>query len=376
MLARLFGVKGKAKDLHTGIAGGITQIVDLLGHHTQVLGDHCHTGQLGLHCVHKVHIRTFQPLAATGGLIAKGNCPVSLKATEMVQSHHIIPLACGSHTLDPPGEILFLVHIPAVQGITPQLTILAEIIRGTACYSFRIQILVQQEHSRIGPHLYRVIRHIDGHIANDLDTLAVGIVPKGLPLGIEQILQEAVEVHFVLQLCAIFLQRSRLTEFDGILPLIPGHTPELLLQRHKQRKVRQPCLLLAAEGAELLGLLKAVECLAQHAETALIQQAKVHPLLGDRPAAAFHLLLLKQSLLDQLIQVDQVVVACKGGAGLVGRITVAGGSQRKDLPVALTSLLQKVHEAVGFLSHRAHAVGAGQRSNMHQNTTVTHSIFS
>jgi hypothetical protein len=70
------------------------------------------------------------------------------------------------------------------------------------------------------------------------------------------------------------------------------------------------------------------------------------------------------------------MVACKGGAGLIGGVTVAGGSQGQDLPAALAGLLQKVNEGEGLLAHGTHTIGTGQGCDVHQNATFTHSKYS
>ena len=80
----------------------------------------------------------------------------------------------------------------------------------------------------------------------------------------------------------------------------------------------------------------------------------------------------KRLALYRRVQIDEVRVACKGGAGLVGGIAESGGSQRQDLPIALTGFFQKIDEFIGLFAHGAHAVLAGQAGDVHQNTAASH----
>lgn len=49
----------------------------------------------------------------------------------------------------------------------------------------------------------------------------------------------------------------------------------------------------------------------------------------------------------QLVQVDEIGIACKSGGGHIGGIAVAGGDQGQDLPIGLSGVRQKVHEPGG-----------------------------
>ena len=80
--------------------------------------------------------------------------------------------------------------------------------------------------------------------------------------------------------------------------------------------------------------------------------------------------------MDQCIKINQVVVACEGGAGLVGGVAITGGGQGQNLPAALAGLFQKVHKFICLLTHSAHAIGTGQAGDVHQNAAFTHSNFS
>ena len=75
---------------------------------------------------------------------------------------------------------------------------------------------------------------------------------------------------------------------------------------------------------------------------------------------------------NQSIQIDEVGIARVGRAGLVRGVPVTCGTQRQHLPGLLTGLVQEVQERVGTFAHGTHAVGSGQRCDMHENTGFAH----
>ena len=113
----------------------------------------------------------------------------------------------------------------------------------------------------------------------------------------------------------------------------------------------------------------------QNFQAVVIQRSEIHLVFPVAPGDVLNLAAFQQTFFHQGVQVDQVVVACIGGAGLVRRVAVAGGIQRQNLPDALAGLLHKIYKMIGFLAHGANTVRAGQGSDMHQNATFTHKKY-
>ena len=129
---------------------------------------------------------------------------------------------------------------------------------------------------------------------------------------------------------------------------------------------------LPAEKFQLILLGEPTVGFPQHCQTVVVLGAKIHTGVLLTPGNVLQLLGLQQTLLHQLVQVDQVGVSGIGGIGLIGGITVTGGSQRQDLPIVLACRFQKIHKTECFLTHTANTVGTGQGSNMHQYSAFTH----
>ena len=79
----------------------------------------------------------------------------------------------------------------------------------------------------------------------------------------------------------------------------------------------------------------------------------------------------QQAILDQLIQINKVGVARKGGAALVGTVGITGGADRQDLPDRLPGGSQEIHKLTGGCAHAADAITARQAGKRHKNTAAT-----
>ena len=163
---------------------------------------------------------------------------------------------------------------------------------------------------------------------------------------------------------------------DILRPGAEGLVVEEGFQRHEQSVVVQPpavvpdevlIVRIGADAAALIGL-------AQQDKAVLVELVKVH--LGGVVAEAHAVAFLpgQHALLHQRVQTDEVGIPGKGGIGLVGGIVgaaIAGSPQRQNLPVALTGLLQPVHEIIGRLVKTADAVFGRQAGNRQQYTCVS-----
>ena len=192
------------------------------------------------------------------------------------------------------------------------------------------------------------------------------------PLLEEQVLHEAEESDLVFQLAPGSPDGIGVPEFELIFPLVPRFSAELVLQRHEQGKIRQPAAVFGAEDFVIRPGGEAGECRAQHLQAVVVQQAEVHLVLGDIPPDALQILLREQAIPHQGGQVDEVVVAREGGAGLIGGVAKAGGRQGQDLPGALAGFFQEIHKFVCLLSHGTNTIFTGQAGNVHQNTAGSH----
>ena len=147
-----------------------------------------------------------------------------------------------------------------------------------------------------------------------------------------------------------------------------------ILQRHKERVVLQPVLFRRTKAEKVLPplLQKPAARFAQHRIARLIQQAVVHPGRVVSPGKPLIFRPLQQALPRQHVQVDKIGVSGKGGKGLIGRVPKAGWTDGQQLPAALSSLCQKVHEGPRLHPHGTDPIRGGQGGYRHQNTSSSH----
>ena len=95
----------------------------------------------------------------------------------MINPHQVVQAGSVPHSLDPPLVACLLMVGPVIQGIAPQLAVLAEIIRRDAGDVRGHSVLVDQQHLRMGPGIGAVQRDIDRHVAKQANTFCGGRFP-------------------------------------------------------------------------------------------------------------------------------------------------------------------------------------------------------
>ena len=376
--------EGKLQHFHAG-KGAVSQQLPHAGEQlAQVLGDDGQLAQRSLQGLKEVHAGAVFPLAGLGGGTVGRDGPVGIEAPEVVDAQQVVDAQGMAHPLDPPCiSSLFMIR-PVIQRVAPQLTVGGEIIRRAACHTGKTALGIQLEQLAAHPGIHRVGRDIDGDIAQDLHTLVVGILLHSLPLGAELVLYKLPEADLFLVFGSKGGQRSLVPQAVGALPLHPvlhavGH-----FQSHVQGIILQPCLVAQGEGIVVIRevIAAAVQALAglspgriggaQHLVAAGVQGAVVHLLRVIAPGLCLELGCREQAFFLQGIKVDEVGVARKGGAALIGAVAVAGGAQGQQLPDLLPGIGQKIHKFECFLAKAANSIRAGQAGHRHQDSTFTH----
>ena len=373
-------IKSKLQYLHVGIAAVTDQLANTLGQQTQVFGNDTLLAQGVTQGVEQIHAGTLLPVAVLGAVRACGNGEVLIEATEVVNADHIIELVAVPHSGDPPVVARGFVVIPTVEGVAPNLAVGAEAIGRTACDLGGHVHLVQLEHLGLCPDIGAVGRHINGHIAYDLDVLIVGVFLQLAPLLVELKLQVFLELHLEVQLFPVVVQGKAIVHADIIGPLSPAGAAEEFLHRHKQGIVIQPPEVFPAELLilhiliDLAALISSVEQI----QTVIKQRLVVHTLriLTKRRCLALHL--GQHAFLHQRIQADEIGVAGECGIGLVGRVKsagMAGCTQGQNLPIGLTGLFQPIHKVIGRLIKTADTILGGQAGDRQQYTGSSHIVL-
>ena len=178
MLIEPVSAEGKFDDLHARITGLLQKRLYLRNKDPQVLGDDLCVSDHLADGVRQLFPRALEPFSGLSVLSSRRDRIILDHADEMIDADHIVQPSRRLHPLLPPGKIRFLLYIPAVQGISPELSVFAEGVRRHSRHLQRRQVfLIQQEQLRMGPHVCAVQGHIDGNIPYDGDPLAIGVCP-------------------------------------------------------------------------------------------------------------------------------------------------------------------------------------------------------
>src|SRR3984885_10657244 len=158
--------------------------------------------------VKQVVARTIHPAPVDGRGIASRNLPKLIEAAKMVEPDVVAVLGRPAQALNPPLIASRLHHIPAVKGIAPTLSGLAEEIRRHAGNYVRLKVLIQTEYIAVGPYVGAVVIHKKRHVAHDTDLALGAITPQRLPLLVEGKLQGAPDLKIIRQFLASELHRG------------------------------------------------------------------------------------------------------------------------------------------------------------------------
>ena len=278
----------------------------------------------------------------------------------MVETYHVEQRHVALHAPDPPRVVFRLVRCPVVHGVAPQLTGCRIVIGRYACHQLGAAVGLQLEQLGVCPYIGRVGGNVNRDITDDLNALFVGILAQCRPLLEEDILQKNPEIHLVTQLCGHFFECCRLAVAHILVrPHVDRHVMVfLLLERHKQRVIRQPFTVLLSEDGNFLTHFRchAAVCLAEQRPAGIGQLLEIRGIRRSVEVALTNLIRGEQTVLNEQIHVDQIRIARRCRKALVRRIAEAGMTERKHLPVGLMRRCQKIYKITGGLAHGAHAV--------------------
>ena len=310
--------------------------------------------------VHRVEALVSEVLAAVrqrrvemaheAALVRNGNLPDAEESEDMVDAEGIEVLRHLAHPRLPPGEAVLLHFLPVIGRESPVLTVRGEGIRRGA------GLAVHVEEFRMLPGIHAHAGNTDGKVSLDGDAMQVGISHRFLELFVQQVLQEAVEIH---------LGRVLLREFQGFPPVVTAPFPpggeigrSMAVPEHAEHGIREQPLLVGVHerlvlggGAGLLSL-GALEELPQETQFRLRDRLVIHGRKG------FQFLfpgLVGRILADAGIrQVDVHRMQRKGAHGIV-RIGILPGMghrgvvDRKELDDALPGRHGPVHQLLDIM---------------------------
>ena len=194
--------------------------------------------------------------------------------------------------------------------------------------------------------------NIERDITDNADALFAGVGVELFPMSLKLILLEEIKAHLVGKLYFCLRKRLFFPHLKAVLPGLPALAVFSLLNRHKEGIVAQPVSfflkkrlifgLLARRTymeTAVHGLSESLIRFAKEGITVLIHGAVIHLfIVGSKP---YRLTFLpgKQSVADQLLQVNKIRVSGKGRDRLVRTVAKPGLAERKHLPCALPGFL-------------------------------------
>ena len=112
--------------------------------------------------------------------------------------------------------------LPVVQGVAPELPVLAEVIRRHARDVARAAFLVELQDVAVRPGIGAVQCDTDRHVAEQAHTVRVRVVPQHLPLVEEQALDDLDMLDFERRGFLEFTHGGRFATHKQRFPFGPG----------------------------------------------------------------------------------------------------------------------------------------------------------
>ena len=290
----------------------------------------------------------------------------------MIQADDIVHVEGGADAAFPPGETVGLHGVPVVDGIAPVLAGGRELVGRRASDAHWITGGVDLKELGRGPHLDRVVRDVDGQVADDKDVALVGIGLEAAPLTIEEVLRHLVVEH-ARGMGGADLVRSLTAGTELCGPLPKGLETAFLLDSHELAVRNKPvfvCLDIVVEIGRLVGG-KALGGAVENLTTANKDGAIVNVVRVGAQVHAVDIALLQIAGLDKLDKVDEIGVARTGRERLIGRVAIARRRKGQNLPIMLFARGEKIDKVVGVPAKAADAVRSGQGRDGHENTACT-----
>jgi hypothetical protein len=101
-------------------------------------------------------------------------------------------------------------------------------------------VLAKLEVMSVGPHVGRVVRHVNGQIAHDEDAAVLAGVPERIELRVEEILLRAIAIDLPGEPLPPAFERAIIVTGGSRFPRGPRRTAVRILEGHEERIVVEP----------------------------------------------------------------------------------------------------------------------------------------
>ena len=334
----LLHIESTLQQLHAREARIFKELSDLRCRIAEVFRNEVEIREMILQRVYESNTGTLDPAAAAGCCITVWDGEIALKSSEMIYADHIEQLSQSRYPADPPAKAVLFHHIPVVQRIAPELSVLSEQIRRYARDFLRQFLLIELEPVRFSPDF----RGIQSYVYRDVPYYAyarfIRVSLEIIPLLIEQELNILKHFHVFEEFFVPSGAGFRLMEsYVFIRPLCPRAHVIVLLERHEKRVVREP-LFFHDESAERVPVPRDTPCgsFSQQSKSVLVQFAVVHLVRIVSEIGCISFLLCKKSVFDEDLKIHVIRISGKRRKALIRRISVTDRTYRQHLPVLLS----------------------------------------
>src|SRR6478672_5155477 len=163
---------------------------------TQVFGKKRQPAQRVTKFVEELVLGAVHPASVYSSGVVGGNLPELIEAAKVVETDVVASLGAPAQAVDPPIVASLPDCLPVVKRSAPALAGGAEGVRRDTGNSLWFEvILAQPEKIAVRPHVSTVISDEDGDIPHHPDGTLGAVTPQGMPLLVEEELNDAAEVH-------------------------------------------------------------------------------------------------------------------------------------------------------------------------------------
>ena len=148
-------------------------------------------------------------MTVNGRFFLTGDLPVPDEPAEMIDADKIKEIKIVPHAFYPPVIPLAFYGLPVIQGVTPSLSCLAEVIRRDAGNASGTIFFIQIKDFRVRPDIGTVIIDVNGDVPDEVYVLLPAVTFERMPL----------------------FKANELEEFYLFDPLAQWRAPDLLCQR-------------------------------------------------------------------------------------------------------------------------------------------------
>ena len=149
------------------------------------------------------------------------------------------------------------------------------------------------------------------------------------------------EFNIIIQFLSVIIHCIFPTKTDILCPFCPLYIVKSSFHSHEQCIIWQPPAVLCYEFliVRILADITVLVCFSQKRITAFVDFFIIYIIKLLSPIYFLTVFFIQNPFFHQCIQINKIRISCKCRKGLIWGISIAGRSQRQNLPISLTGFL-------------------------------------